>query len=75
MPVSYAASVDVKNHNMVLVNHNEGNETYLSLSTEELIELLKDYTFCTSVLKMINEKKVSSPPRYLQMIRNSYIWL
>ena len=40
-----------QNQNNVMVNDNEDNDIYLSLSTEQLMELQNDDTFSTTILK------------------------
>ena len=57
-------SMDAKNYKSLIGDHREGNKNHLLLSTVQQIEFQKYEPFSTAVLKMINEKKLSSPSRY-----------
>ena len=54
-----AQSVDVSNTNVTIMKekNNEDKETQLSLSTKVLIEGWNNDTFCSTMLKLIRDKK------------------
>ena len=41
-------------------NHNEDIEIHLLLSSKKLIDMQNDDIFCKAIMKLINEKKLSS---------------
>ena len=57
------ANTEINNHNNVMVDHDEDVEIYLSLGPERLINMQNDDTFCKAIMKLINEKKLSSSER------------
>ena len=64
MPVAVITSVDAKTIIVWWLIHKKGNEINLLLSPEQLIELKKNDAFYETILKLINEKKLSSPSGY-----------
>ena len=56
------ANVDVKSHKDFTID--EGTEILLLLSTAKLIDIQRDDIFCSTVVKLINEWKMSSAEQY-----------
>ena len=59
-PVSSKDISSIDAINMTVTEHivNGNNEIHLSLSTEELIDEQINDTFCTTIIKLINDKEV-----------------
>ena len=59
------ANVEIKDHNNTAVVRDEGIEAHLSLNPDKLIHMQNDDTFCRTIIKLMNKKKLSSSKRYL----------
>ena len=48
-----------------MVDQIKNAEIHLSLSSEKLIDMQNDDTFCKAITRLINEKKLPSSEKYL----------
>ena len=64
------AKVGTEDHSNVMVNHDDDIEVHLSISPEKLINMQNDDTSCKTVMKFINENKLSSSERYIVNDKN-----
>ena len=50
---NYCSSMDAKDHNYVMGDHDENAEAHILLSIEKLIKMQNNNTFCRDMMKLI----------------------
>ena len=66
VPPVNVSSVNATEVTEVKEERDEDKEVHLSLSTKELIDAQSNDTFCSTILKLINDKKMSSDKNFIQ---------